>query len=115
MAGSLDGSISVHEYKNDNWYSFSFFAHGFGVNSIAFGTTVGSDSNSFNTTPLRFVSCGNDNLIKIWESIENKNESFFLSATLEAHGDVVTCVDWRKNDNLNSDIIASGGAVSIIF
>ena len=95
LCGSTDGMISVHEYKNENWHSVKFQGHGFGVNGVSWGPAVHSDNESNNLgplAPLRFVSCGNDNLIRVWQSKDHKIDSFYVVTTLEAHEDVVRCL-----------------------
>ena len=116
LCGSSDGFISIHEYRNDNWISASIFGHGFGVNSVSWGPSVyneagNSNANSLNLAPMRFVSCGNDNLLRVWQAKENKIDSFYVLTTLEAHEDVVRDVAWRNVKNSNYDVIVSGGDV----
>jgi protein transport protein SEC13 len=111
ICGSVDGNISIHEYKNENWNAVKLFGHGFGVNGVSWGpcSYLGNE----NLAPLRFVSCGNDNLIKIWQTKDNRIESFYVVATLEAHDNVVRDVQWRCNNNYSYDYICSGGDVNI--
>jgi protein transport protein SEC13 len=117
ICGSSDGYISIHEYKNDNWSASKILAHGFGVNGLSWAPVITneSDLNSLNVTnvvaPLRFVSCGMDNLVRVWQAKDNKTSSFHVIATLEAHEDIVRDVAWRTNTFSNYDTIASGGDV----
>lgn len=110
LCGSTDGCISVHEYKNENWQSHKFFGHGFGVNGVSWGP-VPDESVSSQIPPLRFASCGNDNLVKVWQAKDNRNDSFYVLTTLEGHEDVVRDVVWCNNKSFNYDVIASGGDV----
>ena len=55
VTGDLNGGICIHEYKNSNFVTKEFNAHGFGVNSI-----------SFFSKGNNFITCGNDGVIKYW-------------------------------------------------
>jgi protein transport protein SEC13 len=117
LCGSSDGYISIHEYRNDTWNSFKIFGHGFGVNAVSWGPALYHDGEN-NTSllsfaPMRFVSCGNDNLIRVWQAKENRIDSFYVVTTLEAHEDVVRDIAWRNVKNSNYDVIVSGGDVNI--
>lgn len=83
-----------------------FHAHALGVNSISWAPSKDH---------LRFVSCGSDNLIKIWKIKENNKgydiDSIYTESTLDAHEDVVRYVTWRPTKESNFDVIASGGDV----
>lgn len=85
-------------------------AHSLGVNSV--GWAPSKDH-------LRFVSCGSDNLIKIWKIKENDYgydiDSIYTESTLDSHEDVVRCVSWRPIKESNYDVIASGGDVILNF
>ena len=62
ISGDLDGNITTCEYYNKDFILQKTFAHDFGVNSIDF------------LDEKNFVTCGNDNIIKIWNySQENGN------------------------------------------
>ena len=62
ISGDLNGNIITCEYLDKNFLLKKTFGHDFGVNSIDFL----DDKN--------FVTCGNDNIIKIWNySQENGN------------------------------------------
>ena len=62
ISGDLNGNIITCEYTNKNVILQKTFGHDYGVNSIDFL----DDKN--------FVTCGNDNIIKIWNySQENGN------------------------------------------
>jgi len=68
ISGDLNGNIITCEYLDKNFLLKKTFGHDFGVNSIDF-----LDSQNF-------VTCGNDNIIKIWNysqnngNVEIKNE-----------------------------------------
>ena len=65
---------------------------------------------------MRFVSCGLDNLVKIWKIKENNHgydiDSIYTESTLDAHEDVVRYVSWRPTKNSDFEVIASGGDVN---
>ena len=62
ISGDLNGNIITCEYLNKDFVIKEVFGHDFGINSIDFL----DDKN--------FVTCGNDNIIKIWNySQENGN------------------------------------------
>lgn len=85
-SGSLDGYIGLHQYKNDTFYSEKIKAHDFGVNSISFSKV----------NPFTFVSCGNDNLIKIWNySTENGD---WVPDTLDEVESITKDVAFREKD-----------------
>ena len=117
LCGSSDGFVSIHEYKNENWSSVKLFAHGFGVNGVSWGHVPSASEKIdlfFNSLPpLRFVSCGVDNLVKIFQAKDNDIKSFHVVTTLEAHDDIVKDVAWRSSNDSNYEIIASGGNVKI--
>jgi protein transport protein SEC13 len=78
ISGDLNGNIITCDYLNKDFILQKIFAHDFGVNSIDF-----LDEN-------KFVTCGNDNLIKIWNySQENGNV-------------VIKCETELKDNNMNT-------------
>ena len=121
LCGSIDGMISIHEYRNDTWHSVKLVGHSLGVNGVSWGPALYTENeyNSLGTTPqthpMQFVSCGNDNLIRVWQAKENKIDSFYVVTTLDAHEEVVRDVAWRNMKNSTYDVIVSGGDVKIIY
>lgn len=119
LGGSSDGYISIHEYKNEVWSSVQFFGHGFGVTSLSWAPPAHTASTesaleiSSNSSNLKFVSGGLDNLIRVWQTNDNQIKSFYSAATLDGHEEFVRDVAWRPNLNTNLDTIASGGDVII--
>jgi protein transport protein SEC13 len=115
LCGSTDGFVSVHEYRNDTWHSNKVFGHGFGVNAVSWGPASyhEGEGSSLAFAPMRFVSCGNDNLLRVWQAKDNNIDSFYVLTTLEAHEDVVRDVAWRHVKNSNYDVIVSGGDVNL--
>ena len=62
VSGDLNGNIITCEYLDKNFILKKLFGHDFGVNSIDF------------LDETNFVTCGNDNIIKIWNySQDNGN------------------------------------------
>jgi protein transport protein SEC13 len=122
IAGSTDGTISIHEYKSinliildDNWTSARVTnAHNFGVNCLCFAS-YNDETNLTALSPLRFISAGNDGNIKIWTAQENNFgydiNSFTTENLLEGHEDTVRDVVWKFNPEQNSQNIISGGDV----
>ena len=81
VSGCLDGNITIHKFNNNDFENETIFAHDFGVNSISFF------KNSKNN---EFVTCGNDNLIKIWKF--NDSQHF---ASCSEDGSVYY---WKKDE-----------------
>ena len=81
ISGDLNGDIITCEYFNKDFILKKTFAHDFGVNAIDF-----LDDNNF-------VTCGNDNSIKIWNySQENGNVIIKNEFTLKDFNDNNMCV-----------------------
>lgn len=118
LCGSSDGFISLHEYKNESWVSRRQEAHNLGVNSVSWGpsfnpiTFQSEDDNSLGNTlaPMRFVSGGCDNLVKVWvmSKPQDLNEEMELKYTeLKGHNDWVRDVTWLNYVGYAYDTIAS--------
>lgn len=97
LCASADGKVSVLELKNGQVVSAKIIeAHKFGVNSVSWAAPiVPTATKEKEETALvkRFVSAGNDNLVKIWRFNDDKEE-YELEDTLEGHTNAVTAVDW---------------------
>ena len=115
LCSSLDGSISIHEYKSiniynkdENWSAVKITAHSFGVTSSTWAC------NDLNTS-LRFISAGVDGLIKIWSTKENNFghniNSFTIDSVLEGHEDSIKEISWKYNSEAGYEVIVSGGEV----
>jgi WD40 repeat protein len=117
VAGGQDGYISIHEYRTESWKSVQFQGHGFGVNSISWAPIAPNDSDVVSLdmtseyTPPKFVTTGNDDLIKVWEMKDNNVHSCHVVATLEGHESAVRDAQWRPSYTGNLETIASGGDV----
>lgn len=106
---SSDGDISILSYKDLRWTSEHIrSAHKNGVMSISWAPmlTVGAlgQSGEVQTHP-RLVSCGCDNLVKIW-TMRDDNWSA-NPELLQSHGDWVRDVAWAPSIGLSSSMIAS--------
>jgi WD40 repeat protein len=97
---------------DENWVVFRLDAHTFGVTQICWAI---HNSYENNRSPLRFITAGNDSLIKIWSSKENNFgpdiHSISHDDTLEGHSDVVRDIIWKYNNDANYETIISGGDV----
>ncbi|KAK5787599.1 hypothetical protein VI817_010096 [Penicillium citrinum] len=106
---SSDGSVSVLEFRDNNWTHQTFHAHGMGVNSISWAPAAFAGSLiSSNPGPgqqRRFVTGGSDNLVKIWD-YNSESKTYNLTQTLEGHSDWVRDVAWSPSI-LSKSYIAS--------
>ena len=109
--------MNIEVYTNnldENWIVARLDAHSFGVTQICWAILPSSENNS---SPLRFITAGNDGLIKIWSSKENNFGSDINSIshdhTLEGHSDVVRDIIWKYNNDANYETIISGGDVML--
>jgi protein transport protein SEC13 len=123
LCGSSDGTISIHEYKNEQWISKKQEAHSIGVNSVCWGPPFypitfqnDDESNQNSLAPMRFVSGGCDNTVKVWTvcepntGMEDSHSSLknFKSQDLpEGHTDWVRDVAWLNYVGYAHDTIAS--------
>lgn len=107
LCGSADGKISVLELKDGQVVSTKIIdAHRFGVNSVSWAaptskSTTSTQEEEKEEQVRRFVSGGNDNLVKVWK-FNNDNGEYELEDTLEGHTDAVTAVDWSPTTLLQS-------------
>jgi protein transport protein SEC13 len=118
LCGSSDGTISLHEYRDENWLSRKMDAHVMGVNSVSWGPpfypiTFQNDedqNHSSSLAPMRFVSGGCDNLVKVWTVTgeESDGQRIFKPIDLpEGHSDWVRDVAWLNYVGYAFDTIAS--------
>lgn len=83
---SSDGSLSLHEYKNDksSWVSYQIpNAHMGEINSVSWGPAFPpidfqeeDNGLSEEVMPMRFASGGSDGQMKIWSSFKNSITGF---------------------------------------
>lgn len=107
---SSDGDISILSYKDLRWTADRIrSAHKNGVTSVSWAPmlTVGSlGQNTEEQTFPRLVSCGCDNLVKIW-TLKNDIWGAEPEATLPNHNAWVRDVAWAPSIGLSSSMIAS--------
>lgn len=97
LATSSDGKVSVVDFKEDGTTSHvSFNAHAIGVNSASWAPVNA-------TKERRFVTCGSDNLAKIWKWDTTSN-TYIEEARLEGHTDWVRDVSWSPSVLIKSYI-----------
>lgn len=95
--GSSDGTISILSFSpaTGTWTHKSFHAHPAGVNSVSWGTSVGTGSakSEYPATDMRLVSGGCDNSVRFWS---NASGEFVEEPSSErAHTAWVRDVAWR--------------------
>jgi protein transport protein SEC13 len=118
---SSDGSISIISYdtasgqwrvqKIDN-------AHAVGCTGVSWAPAAMPGSlvsgGGANADARRLVTCGCDNLVKVWRFDESQN-IWGCEATLSAHSDWVRDVAWSDNLGLPMNTIASCGQDGKVF
>ena len=103
VAGDLNGNIIVCDYFNSKFNTQKAFAHDYGVNAIDF-----LDDNNF-------VTCGNDNTIKIWNySQENGNAMIKSDIALKDESNMST-MDLSCKDNKHLVCCGYSGNEGIIY
>lgn len=106
LCTSSDGKVSVVDFNDDGTTSHVIFdAHAIGVNSASWAPITnnsGKDATSLKQQ-RRFVTCGSDNLTKIWKFDPSKN-SYIEEATLEGHTDWVRDCAWSPSILIRSFI-----------
>lgn len=96
LCSSSDGKVSVVEFNEDGTTSHVVFdAHAIGVNSASWAPLNSTKDNS-GAMQRRFVTCGSDNLAKIWK-FDSDVGTYVLEATLEGHTDWVRDVCWSPS------------------
>ena len=103
VSGDLNGNIIVCDYFNSKFNTQKAFAHDYGVNAIDF-----LDDNNF-------VTCGNDNIIKIWNySQENGNAMIKSDIALKDESNMST-MDLSCKDNKHFVCCGYSGNEGIIY
>ena len=89
---------------DDNWSSNLYDSHAFGVTCLSWEPFITED------LAIRFVSGGNDNILKVWSINRMKNtpERIF---NLEAHTEEITDVAWFNDSNGRSTIASCGKVI----
>ncbi|EIW71941.1 hypothetical protein TREMEDRAFT_41427 [Tremella mesenterica DSM 1558] len=122
VCGSSDGKVSVLTFQNDGSTDASIFpAHGTGANAVSWAPSVvftaplqatatsrpaGPTSSSQLAVQKRFVSGGNDNLIRIW-TYDDVAKKWEEEEVIKGHDDWVRDVAWAPNIGLPGMYIAS--------
>lgn len=98
LCTSSDGKVSVLDFKDDGTTSHVIFdAHAIGVNSASWSPIAEKN------TERKFVTCGSDNLAKIWK-FDTKENKYIEEARLEGHTDWVRDVSWSPSVLIRSYI-----------
>lgn len=107
---STDCAISVVQFMGDVWSPLKISnAHEEGCNAISWAPSKRVKSildNNEKVDPKRFVSGGNDRLVKIWR--EESPGNWKPEAELEAHENWVRDVAWSPSDSQASTIASCG-------
>ncbi|KAH8583400.1 uncharacterized protein ELE39_000168 [Cryptosporidium sp. chipmunk genotype I] len=115
-----DGSIAVCSYSPEtrSWTKKQVFGHPNGANSVSWApatNSVGSSSVNSSSQPIRLVSGGCDNQIRIWKQDPQTKELSEMNQTLDvAHSEWVRDVAWRPSVDLLAETIASCGDDKIV-
>lgn len=103
ISGGLDGNIILCQYFDKNFITEKAFAHDYGVNSIDF------------LDDKTFVTCGNDNTIKIWNySLENGNIIIKNINVLKDNDNNPTTKDISVKDNKHFVCCGDTGEIGIV-
>ena len=120
---SSDGTVSVISYDASagTWSVEKIErAHAVGCTGVSWapaatpGSLVGAGGAGAVVDSKRLVTCGCDNLVKIWRRDETQN-AWGCEATLSAHADWVRDVAWSENLGLPMNTIASCGQDGKVF
>ncbi|KAJ1612539.1 hypothetical protein OJ252_1225 [Cryptosporidium canis] len=115
-----DGSIAVCSYSPEtrSWTKKQVFGHPNGANSISWApatNSVGNTTMNSSSQPVRLVSGGCDNQIRIWKQDPQTKELSEMNQTLDiAHSEWVRDVAWRPSVDLLEETIASCGDDKIV-
>lgn len=98
LCSSSDGKVSVVDFNEDGTTSHVVFdAHAIGANCASWApiTNSGKDASALKSQ-RRFVTCGSDNLAKIWK-FDPQTNNYIEEAKLEGHTDWVRDVSWSPS------------------
>jgi WD40 repeat protein len=102
ISGDLNGNIITCEFNNKSFILNKTFAHDFGVNSIDF-----LDENNF-------VTCGNDNVIKIWNYTQD-NGNVVIKCEYELKDNNMTTKDLSCKDNKHFVCCGASGDEGVVI
>lgn len=92
---SSDGKVSVVDFNEDGTTSHVLFdAHAIGVNSASWAPLASTKETG--PAQRRFVTCGSDNLAKIWK-YDPASSLYVQEAVLQGHTDWVRDVAWSPS------------------
>ena len=109
---SSDGQVSVLEFRDNNWSSQIFHAHGLGVNAVSWapsgvpGAITRRDGGGQQSGIRRFATGGSDNQVKLWEFQPQTGGYTNTLVMANGHGDWVRDVAWSPT-LLSKSYIAS--------
>ena len=101
ISGDLNGNIITCEYLKKDFVVKKIIGHDFGVNSIDF-----LDENNF-------VTCGNDNIIKIW-NYSQENENVVINCEHVLNDNNMTTKDLSCKDNKHFVCCGSFGDEGVV-
>ncbi|KAF8001554.1 protein transport protein SEC13 [Metschnikowia aff. pulcherrima] len=100
LCTSSDGKVSVVDFNEDGTTSHVVFdAHAIGVNSASWAPVTSAKDyhpQQSSQPQRRFVTCGSDNLAKIWR-FDAASGNYVEEARLEGHTDWVRDVSWSPS------------------
>lgn len=119
LCSSSDGNVSVVDFNEDGTTSHVMFkAHAIGANAASWAPVSNSNTNGKDPLSLkslrRFVTCGSDNLAKIWKFDATSN-TYVEEAQLHGHTDWVRDVDWSPSILLRSYIATASQDKTVLI
>ncbi|CEL99736.1 unnamed protein product [Vitrella brassicaformis CCMP3155] len=99
-SASSDGKIGIlhHSPADQQWVRTEFHAHTNGVNAVSWAPS-GPATHGPSLGPMRMVSGGADNQVKLWQ-YDDRSQKWVELAGIDAengHTDVIRDVAWRPN------------------
>ncbi|CEL93442.1 unnamed protein product, partial [Vitrella brassicaformis CCMP3155] len=99
-SASSDGKIGIlhHSPADQQWVRTEFHAHTNGVNAVSWAPS-GPATQGPSLGPMRMVSGGADNQVKLWQ-YDDRSQKWVELAGIDAengHTDVIRDVAWRPN------------------
>jgi len=101
ISGDLNGNIIASEYLDKDFIIKEIFGHDFGVNSIDF------------FDDKTFVTCGNDNIIKIW-NYSNENGNVEIKNNFVINDNNICTKDLSCKDNKHFVCCGNSGDEGIV-
>lgn len=111
--------------KDEQWISIIQEGHTGGINCLSWAPfffpvsfQVTDNNLGQNFAPMRFVTGGCDNYVKVWtanSNIDDISKLSFNSDNLEAHTDWVRDVSWLNSIGNTNEVIASCGEDEYVY